>query len=487
MKSIQLFKYLFVTFAFALMTPKFANAQVTINSTNFPDDNFRKFLLAQSYGKDGVITESEIKGINMMEIIGYNIRNLKGIEYFKAMTVFRYHSNGYLPKANLSKNAKLQFVHFYYLDVPSPNPMNDIIASLPKNTTSEDHVFNVGDYSDLNKTQISNIWARGWTPTYGMMYTKYPGEPKPDPKPVPVTKITLNASSATLKVDEEYQLAATVSPSNATDKSVKWSSDNTKVATVSDKGKVKATGKGSAVITCTAKDGSKVSATCKVTVEAKSVPVTKITLNASSATLKVDEEYQLAATVSPSNATDKSVKWSSNNTKVATVDKGKVKATGKGNAVITCTANDGSKVSATCNVKVESPIPDPVPVTDITLNASSATLKVGEEYQLSATVSPSNATDKSVIWSSNNRSVAEVSETGLVTAISEGTVTITCLANDGSSVFSTCTIIVEDSLDAINGTQVNDIPSIIFNLNGQQLSKPRKGINIINGKKVVIK
>jgi len=74
-----------------------------------------------------------------------------------------------------------------------------------------------------------------------------------------------------------------------------------------------------------------------------------------------------------------------------------------------------------------------------------------------------------------------------VTAISEGTVTITCLANDGSSVFSTCTIIVEDSPDAINSTQVNDIPSIIFNLNGQQLSKPRKGINIINGKKVVIK
>ena len=95
MKSIQLFKYFFVTFAFALMTPKFANAQVTINSTNFPDDNFRKFLLDQSYGKDGVITESEIKGINSMNIIGnhFNIRNLKGIEYFKAMTIFYNISN----------------------------------------------------------------------------------------------------------------------------------------------------------------------------------------------------------------------------------------------------------------------------------------------------------------------------------------------------------------------------------------------------------
>ena len=86
--------------------------------------------------------------------------------------------------------------------------------------------------------------------------------------------------------------------------------------------------------------------------------------------------------------------------------------------------------------------PNIIPVNEITLNPTSATLNVGETLQLTATVSPTNATDKSVSWTSSNTNVATVSNTGLVTAVAAGTATITCTANDGSGVTATCSVTV---------------------------------------------
>ena len=99
----------------------------------------------------------------------------------------------------------------------------------------------------------------------------------------------------------------------------------------------------------------------------------------------------------------------------------------------------------------------PIPVTDITLNTSLASMKVRETQQLTATVSPSNATDKSVNWSSSNKSVATVSSNGLVTAIEQGTATITCRANDGSGKQATCEISVSEAVTiSINSTNFPD-------------------------------
>ena len=98
-----------------------------------------------------------------------------------------------------------------------------------------------------------------------------------------------------------------------------------------------------------------------------------------------------------------------------------------------------------------------VPVTSIALNTSSASLKVGDTKQLSATVSPSNATDKSVSWSSSNSSVASVNSSGLVTAKGAGTATITCRANDGSGVQATCNVTVSEPVTiSINSTNFPD-------------------------------
>lgn len=177
-----------------------------------------------------------------------------------------------------------------------------------------------------------------------------------------------------------------------------------------------------------------------ITVKSTNVSVTNVMLNQSSISLKKGNSYQLSASIYPTNATNKYVNWSSNNTSVATVNNGLVSAKSVGTATITCRAADGSGKYATCKVYVEAAT---VYVTSITLNKTAATLYVGETTQLHATVSPSSATNKSVGWTSDDTSVATVSSTGLVTAKSAGTATIKCKAKDGSGKQATCNITVK--------------------------------------------
>ena len=168
-----------------------------------------------------------------------------------------------------------------------------------------------------------------------------------EPVVVDVTSVDLSQTTLSMKVGEQTTLTVRVSPTNATNKIVSWSSSQTSVATVSSNGQVTAIGKGSCVITATA--GGK-SAQCTVTVNDVVVDVTSVTLSETSLSLEVGKSSTLTATVSPSNATDKTVIWESSDASVATVDNGVVKAVKAGAATITATA--GGK-SATCTVKVK--------------------------------------------------------------------------------------------------------------------------------------
>ena len=164
------------------------------------------------------------------------------------------------------------------------------------------------------------------------------------------------------------------------------------------------------------------------------VHVAGVTLDKTSMTLAVGDTETLSANVFPETATDKSVTWSSNNESVAIVNEnGTITAIGVGNATITVTTNDGG-LTATCVVTVNS-----VHITSITLNKISTTLAVGDTETLIATISPENATDKSVTWSSNNESVAIVNENGTITAIGVGNATITVTTNDGG-LTATCEV-----------------------------------------------
>ena len=166
--------------------------------------------------------------------------------------------------------------------------------------------------------------------------------------PIPVDSIQLNTTDKTMISGTTYDLFATIAPSNATNKELIWTSSNTAVVTVSASGRVTARGNGTAIITATAKDGSKKAAKCTITVK---TPVSSLKLNVRSKTLNRGNTYTLKASIYPSTASNKSITWSSSNTKVAKVDsKGKVTAVNGGSAIITAKASNGMVYK--CNVYV---------------------------------------------------------------------------------------------------------------------------------------
>lgn len=250
---------------------------------------------------------------------------------------------------------------------------------------------------------------------------------------IPVASVGFNKNVLELEVGETYKLNATVLPSNATDKTLIWSSSDSDVASVSD-GLITARKEGEAEIT--AKSGNK-QAVCTVTVKPETdvtVPVTSVTLNQSVYTLAIGASYTLIPTVLPANATDRQVKWSSSNEKTVTVsDRGVIQAIAEGTSTIKAEA--GGK-SATCAVTVEKTI---VAVAEVTLDRTSLTLKVNETFTLSATVAPENATDKAVKWTTSDSGVVRVSN-GIVTSVGEGTAKITAAAGGKSA---TCTVTVK--------------------------------------------
>ena len=166
----------------------------------------------------------------------------------------------------------------------------------------------------------------------------------------PVLSIALSQTEISLEVDGTATLTATVSPDNATNKTVIWESDKTNIATVDNTGKVSAIAQGTAKITATA-DGK--SANCTVTVTAKPVPVTGIELDKTAITLEIDETQTLTATLAPDNATDKTVTWTVAPSGVVSVENGVITALKDGTATVTATANGKS---ANCTVTVNAPL-----------------------------------------------------------------------------------------------------------------------------------
>ena len=288
-------------------------------------------------------------------------------------------------------------------------------------------VTNYGTIKKINGGKIVNN---------GILNSKEGSIDGDDDQPVLVEKVSLNKSETILTVNQSETLKATVIPDNATNKNVTWTSSNEKVAKVNN-GKVTAIDVGTAEITVTTVDGNK-TATCKVTVTTAPVKVTGVTLDKSTATLKSGSSLTLKATVAPTNATNQDVSWSSSDTKVATVDSdGVVKAVAPGGATITVTTVDGNK-TAKCEVTVEA---TNVAVTGVSLDKTSASLEVKDTLSLKATITPVNADNQNVIWSSSNDKIAMVKD-GVVTAVAPGEATITVKTVDGEKT-ATCKVTVK--------------------------------------------
>ena len=257
-------------------------------------------------------------------------------------------------------------------------------------------------------------------------------------KAVNVTGVTLDKTELTLTEGETETLTATVKPDNADNRKVTWSSDKTDVATVGGDGMVTAVKAGVAVVTVTTEDGGK-TATCKVTVKAKAVNVTDVSLDKTELTLTEGETETLTATVKPDNADNRKVTWSSDKTDVATVDgTGRVTAVKAGEAVVTVTTEDGGK-TASCKVTVKAKT---VPVTGVEVYPWVVTLSVRGTSKLSYTIRPADATNQNVKWESESPSVATVDSEGNVQGVAAGTAKI-CVTTEDGGFKSYCTVTVK--------------------------------------------
>jgi uncharacterized protein YjdB len=245
------------------------------------------------------------------------------------------------------------------------------------------------------------------------------------------TSVTVTPTEFETTKGQTTQLTANVWPANASNKAVTWSTNNAAVATVNTSGLVTAVGAGTATITVTTVDGG-FKATSMANVM---VPVSGVVIVQDAVSLNKGDTHQLIATLSPDDASDDSVIWSSEDEAIATVsENGLVTAIAKGETLVKVTTVDGD-FTATAAITVIQPV-SAVEISHTTLD-----LKIGETEQLSATIIPADANDHGMSWSSDNNAVATVSETGLVTAVAEGTAVVTVTTDDGDFT-ATCTVVV---------------------------------------------
>ena len=297
----------------------------------------------------------------------------------------------------------------------------------------------------------------------------------------PVSGVSLSVTSLKLTEGGEDALVAVVEPENATNQKLIWTTSDASIVTVDENGNVKALKAGTVTVTVTTEDGS-YTATCEITVEKKQeeegkkeVAVTGVKISGAT-TVTVGSSIRLTATVSPSNATNKSVTWSSSNKAVATVDRyGNVKGIKAGTVTITVRTSNGRTASYKVTVKAKQTSntkPGTVKVTSVKISGAKD-LTVGQSLKLTATVSPSNASNKKVTWKSSNPSVATVDGNGNVKAVSAGTVTITVTTADGAKTASV-TITVKETYSykwvEIKESSADQYMLYIVNSKGQYVS-----------------
>lgn len=248
---------------------------------------------------------------------------------------------------------------------------------------------------------------------------------------ISVYNVLVSPSTVELTVGETFQLSANVEPSNADDQKVNWISNDPSIATVDDNGLVTAVGNGEIDVTAISNDGGyQANVLVTVTGALPIINVYHVIVAPTLIDLNVGESQQLTATVEPSNATDQSVEWISNDTSIATVDaNGMVTAVGKGEIDVTAITSDGGyQASATINVASET---DEIDVYNVVVAPSTVSLNLGQSIQLSAAIEPENATNSNVSWISNDPSIAIIDDTGLVTGVGVGEIDVTVISEDG--------------------------------------------------------
>lgn len=362
-------------------------------------------LVGMTYGTE---VDSELPGVYVHTFRDDTTEPVYGIQW-GTDTLESYGVNFYLPNTNEKKL--------------SLNLSEDRLGKY------KSYLFTQDDIKDLDPTEIYRIEVtdKSGVRLLERFYARVTSKVEESTEVILPTKVTLNTTSASLKLNQTIQLKATISPTNATNKSITWSSDNTNVATVDTNGLVRTVGYGKAVIKATTVNGK--TASCTVTVA--SIEPKGIKLSQTKASMKLGNTLQLTATINPENATDKTVVWTSDNTESVIVNEdGLVTAVNPGKAVIKAGTINGKQAS--CTVIAYNPDGEEIP------------LKPGEVSQIQL---PAGISSKGLKYLSDNTSVATVSSKGLITAVGIGTANITLQSGD---ILITYSVTVTNPLQSIS-------------------------------------
>lgn len=303
-----------------------------------------------------------------------------------------------------------------------------------------------------------------------------------------VTGISLDKSELTLKIGESYQFKLSHMPLKAKSPKCQWylskyypnceGCESYEVGTIDQNGLFTAIRDGEAYVTVfTLEDYDPVTyksydATCKVTV--LPIEATSLTLNKTEEIMNIGETISLEAKIEPENTTHKDVKWESNNPNIVSVrndevfgGKAVVTALQEGEAIIT--ASVGS-ITATCKITV-----NPTKLEGISFDQAEKTVKEGESFVLTPVFTPENASNKKVIWTSSNQSIATVDQGGKVSTHSFGECIIKAISEDGGFEAICKVIVLEPTIEeaikaniygsytSFNGFVTGDITAVFYN------------------------
>ena len=264
----------------------------------------------------------------------------------------------------------------------------------------------------------------------------------------PLMASDLSLQTASVVRTIPTQLEAKVSPADADNKKLKWTSLTPDVATITEDGMMTGLKMGTAKVKAETTDGSNLS--CVFEVQVTGLPVSTISLPAESSIVKT-ESMKLEYSILPLASDNQKLKWSSNATYIASVDEntGVITAHKVGDAIITATATDGSGISASTTIRVT-----PLKVSQIEMPKEISLLHTLSK-QIEVNIAPELADNKTLKWTSDNEDVATVTQEGVVKGLKVGKANITVMATDGSGVSATCKVTVKPVVIDLSTKTIN--------------------------------